>query len=113
MEKSQAKKIIEALLYMTDHALSVLEISQILDHKSISDEEIQGLISEIAQAYDAAGSALRVVEIAGGYQVATRPDMASWIRRLYKERLTVRLSPSALETLSIIAYKQPITRGDI
>src|SRR4029079_2148400 len=50
---------------------------------------------------------------AGGFQVATRPAYATWIRRLYKERLTVRLSPSALETLSIIAYKQPIARAEI
>jgi segregation and condensation protein B len=53
------------------------------------------------------------MEVAGGFQMATRPEMATWIRRLYKERLTVRLSPSSLETLSIIAYKQPISRSDI
>ncbi|MCG3203710.1 MAG: Segregation and condensation protein B [Elusimicrobia bacterium] len=113
MEKEHAKKIIEALLYMTDHALSLSEIAQVLDQKSFSEEEIHSLIKEISLQYDSNGSPLRVVELAGGFQVATRPDMAPWIRRLFKERLTVRLSPSSLETLSIIAYKQPITRGDI
>ena len=113
MEKEQAKKIIEALLYMTDHALSPAEISQVLELKIFTEETVREIIGEIAQAYDASGSALRVVEVAGGFQTATRPDMAVFIRRLFKERLTVRLSPSSLETLSIIAYKQPITRGDI
>lgn len=113
MEKEQGKKIIESLLYMTDHALSIIDISQVLEQKSFSEEDIRGILAEISQQYDATGSPLRVVELAGGFQVATRQDMAPWIRRLFKERLTVRLSPSSLETLSIIAYKQPITRGDI
>jgi segregation and condensation protein B len=54
-----------------------------------------------------------VIGVAGGFQIATRSEMAPWIRKLYKERLTVRLSSSALETLAIIAYKQPITRSEI
>lgn len=113
MEKEQAKKIIEALLYMTDHALSAAEIAQVLEQKSFNEEAVREMVREIADAYDANGSPLRVVEVAGGFQSATRPDMAPYIRRLYKERLTVRLSPSSLETLAIIAYKQPITRGDV
>lgn len=98
---------------MTDHALTTAEISQNLELKVFTEENVREMLNEIAQAYDAAGSPLRVVEVAGGFQTATRPDMATYIRRLYKERLTVRLSPSSLETLSIIAYKQPITRNDI
>ncbi len=113
MERQQAKRIIEALLYMTDHALSTAEISQVLELKVFTEENVAEIIKEISQAYDASGSALRVVEVAGGFQIATRPDMATYIRRLFKERLTVRLSPSSLETLSIIAYKQPITRNEI
>ncbi len=113
MEKEQAKKIIEALLYMADHALSPHEISQVLEQKSFTEDIVREMVNEIAQQYDANGSPIRIVEVAGGFQAATRPDMAPWIRRMYKERLTVRLSPSSLETLSIIAYKQPITRGDV
>ena len=113
MERDEAKKVIEALLYMTDHALTEAEISTVIDHKEPSAEAIKEIIAEIGAQYDQAGSPLRVVPVAGGYQIATRPEMATWIRRLYRERLTVRLSPSALETLSIIAYKQPITRSDI
>lgn len=113
MEKDQAKKIIESLLYMTDHALPVTEIAAILDGKNITEDVIRDLIGQISDQYEAAGSSLRLVEVAGGFQMSTRPDMAPWIRRLFKERLTVRLSPSSLETLAIIAYKQPITRSEI
>lgn len=113
MEREEVKKVIEALLYMTDHALSTKEIAEVLETKRWNDAEIKGIIGEIAQNLENAGSALQMVEVAGGFQMATKPDFASWIRRLYKERLTVRLSSSALETLSIIAYKQPIARSEI
>jgi segregation and condensation protein B len=112
MEKEQARKIIEALLYMTDHALSIQEIGSVMEGK-IPEQDIRVFLAEISTQLESSGSALRLVEVAGGFQMSTRPDMAPWIRRLFKERLTVRLSPSALETLSIIAYKQPITRLEI
>jgi segregation and condensation protein B len=113
MEREQARKVIEALLYMTDHALTEHEISEVIDEKQPDENEIRELVGEIRAKYDEIGSPLCVVGVAGGYQIATRSDMAPWIRRLYKERLTVRLSQSALETLAIIAYKQPITRAEI
>ena len=63
--------------------------------------------------YAQQASALEVREIAGGWQLSTKTELAPWIRKLFKDRLTYRQSPSAMETLSIIAYKQPITRGEI
>lgn len=113
MEREQAKRVIEALLYMTDHALSEAEIVEVIDEKEPSADAVKEIISEIGAALDQSGSPLRIVGVAGGYQIATRPEMSTYIRRLYKERLTVKLSPSALETLAIIGYKQPITRGEI
>lgn len=113
MEREQAKRVIEALLYMTDHALTEVEISEVIDEKQPSVDEVREIIGEIRAKYDESQSPLCVVGVAGGYQIATRADMAPWVRRLYKERLTVRLSASALETLAIIAYKQPITRSEI
>jgi segregation and condensation protein B len=113
MEREQAKRVIEALLYMTDHALTEAEIVEVIDEKDPSADTVKEIIAEIGHDLDASGSPLRVVGVAGGYQIATRPEMSTYIRRLYKERLTVKLSPSALETLAIIGYKQPITRGEI
>jgi segregation and condensation protein B len=113
MEREQARKVIEALLYMTDHAITETEISDVIGDKQPGTDEIREIIGEIRARYDEMGSPLCVVGVAGGYQIATRSEMAPWIRKLYKERLTVRLSGSALETLAIIAYKQPITRSEI
>jgi len=114
MDNIEAKRIVEALLYMTDHPLTLKEIREVLNSAAFKkDEDIKSLIDEVKHSYDQANSGMAVVEVAGGFQVATRTDMAPWIRRLYKERLTVRLSGSALETLSIIAYKQPITRLEV
>ncbi|MFN0117235.1 MAG: SMC-Scp complex subunit ScpB [Elusimicrobiota bacterium] len=113
MEREQARKTIEALLYMADHPLPETEISEVIELKAYDPQEVRNIITEISQKLESDGSALRVVEVAGGFQMATQPDMAPAIRKLYKERLTVRLSPSSLETLAIIAYKQPIARGDI
>src|ERR1051325_1464304 len=104
MERDQALKVIETLLYMTDHPLPEKEIVEVLGLKSITESDVKEMVQELTSRLDGANSPLQIVQIAGGVQMATRPDMASWIRRLYKERLTVKLSPSALETLSIVAY---------
>lgn len=113
MEREQAKKIIDALLYMTDHPLSEQEILDVLEQNRWNQDDVKEMISELTAKYDNEQSPLQIVQVAGGVQVATRAAVAPWVRRLYKERLTVRLSPSALETLAIIAYKQPITRLEI
>lgn len=103
----------ETLLYMTDHPLTTKEILEVLETKSFQPAEIESIIQEIKTDYETSGSGLCVMEVAGGVQVATNPEMAPFVRRLYKERLTTRLSPSALETLSIVAYKQPIARSEV
>ena len=113
MENDQPIKIIETLLYMTDHPLSEKEIIEVMGLKSVTEQDVKSWIQEISDRLQQSHSPLQIVEIAGGVQIATKPEMAPWIRKLYKERLTVRLSPSALETLSIIAYKQPIARSEI
>ncbi len=113
MENEQAIKIIETLLYMTDHPITSKEIIEVIGLKSVGEEEIAEWIKQISLKLDATDSPLQIIEVAGGIQMATKTEMAPWIRKLYKERLMVRLSPSALETLSIIAYKQPIARAEV
>lgn len=56
---------------------------------------------------------LHLVEVAGGYQIVTRPELSEWVRRLFHERKTQKLSPAALEALAVIAYKQPVTGPEI
>lgn len=108
MDTLETKKVLETLLFITDHPLSVERISKICETK---EEKIKEALDSIQEDY--AGKTLQIMRVAGGYQMATRREYAPWVRRLYHNRMTVRLSSAALETLAIIAYKQPITRADI
>jgi segregation and condensation protein B len=69
-------------------------------------------LEELKQAYDRPGG-LQLVEVAGGWQIVTRPDLSEWVRRLFQDRSSQKLTVQALETLAVIAYKQPITAPEI
>ena len=112
METNDAKKIIEALFFVAEQPVTLKMLEGVFD-KTISKDELRGIIESLAQDYRDRQTSLEIREIAGGWQLASKPELAPWIRKLFKDRLTYRLSPSAMETLSIIAYKQPITRGEI
>ena len=112
MELIDAKKIIEALLFITEQPISLKMLDGLFDAQ-IPKEEIETLLQTLSQEYRERGSAIEVREMAGGWQLSTRPEFGPWIRKLFKDRLTYRLSASAMETLSIVAYKQPITRAEI
>ena len=73
---------------------------------------MQAAIVELKQDYERPGG-LQLVEVAGGYQIVTRPDLHEWVRRLFHERSTQRLSVQALETLAVVAYRQPVTSLEI
>jgi len=73
---------------------------------------IHAAIARLRAKYDGGGG-LQLVEVAGGYQIVTRPELHEWVRRLFHERTTQKLSVQALETLAVIAYKQPITAAEI
>lgn len=107
----QPKNILESLLFITDKPLSVKELEELIgeEHAAL----VPSLLEEIKADYETRGGALHLREVAGGAQLATRPEFAPWIRNLYKDKTTFHLSGSAMETLSIIAYKQPITRSEI
>lgn len=110
MQDAELKKIIETLLFITNLPLPASRLAQIAE---ISEEKAMTIIQEIKNDYDAKSMALHIMEVAGGFQMATRPEYAQWVRKLFHNKMTVRLSSAALETLSIIAYKQPITRAEI
>ena len=74
---------------------------------------IKDAIRLLNNVYEESGRAFHIIEIAGGYQFATKPDVAVFVARLYKDRSRRRLSGAALETLSIVAYKQPVSKSDI
>ncbi len=108
MDELEIKKVVETLLFITDQPLPVERISQICNLK---ENKIQKALDMLEEDYKA--RTFQIMNIAGGYQMATRQEYSLWIRRLYNNRMTVRLSAAALETLSIIAYRQPITRAEV
>jgi len=112
MEQQEIKNIIETLLFITDEPISIEKFKDVFLNE-ITENQILESIQQIKQEHISSNSPIELKEIAGGYQFATKKEYGPWIRRLFKEKITLRLSPPSLETLSIIAYKQPITRAEI
>lgn len=111
LSRSDFKNIIETLLFITDKPLSAAKVNQVAE---IGDLALtRDIIQEIQTDYANAGRAVQVLEIGGGFQMCTKPEYGRWVRKLYNEKMSTRLSPAALETLAIIAYKQPVTRAEI
>lgn len=111
MNKDQAKNIIEAMLFVSDKPLFINEIKGVLEDFDAAG--VRDIISELSDEYREAGRAFTVKEIAGGYQIVTDPVLSPWLKKLYKTSGADRLSGPSLETLAIIAYKQPATKPEI
>ena len=111
MEDDELKKVLETLLFITDAPLPVSRIAQLCEIKN--KERIESALAELRKSYDEEGRTLQVMQVAGGWQLATRPEYGLWVRKLFQNKMTVRLTQAALETLCIIAYKQPLTRAEI
>ncbi len=106
-----AASVIEAILFSTDSPLSAGKIAQML---GVGDgHDVKQHIESLNEKYDASGTAFRIESIAKGYQMLTRPLYHNWVKKLQKARGETRLSSAALETLAIVAYKQPVLRVDV
>jgi segregation and condensation protein B len=104
------KAIIEALMFASPEPLTLKALLKLLDTEP--REEVEAAIAALKQDYDRPGG-LQIVEVAGGYQIVTRPELHEWVRRLFHERTTQKLSVAALETLAVVAYRQPVTAPEI
>jgi segregation and condensation protein B len=103
--------VIETLLFITDRPLSLKRIGELAKEKNLSRIEVA--IKDLEKDLEDRKSALRILEIAGGFQMATQSKYSSFIRRLFADKMTLKLSRAAHETISIIAYRQPLTRAEI
>ena len=110
-EEITAQSVVEALLLATDDPLPAAKIAQLLGAGDASD--VKEHIAQLNEHYARTGASFRVEAIAKGYQMLTLPAYNVWIQKLHKARDDSRLSPAALETLAIVAYKQPILRADV
>jgi len=109
MEDTQLKRIIEALIFASDSPLSAGKITRIVE--GVSEKRVREVVRELNAEYEA--HAFEIVEVAGGFQLVTKADFYPWLKALQVNRRPSRLSRAALETLAIIAYKQPISRVEI
>jgi segregation and condensation protein B len=107
----EPQQIVEALLFASDAPLSLARLTELANCGT--QTEVRCWIADLNLKYTTAGLAFRIEEIARGYQMLTLPAFRPWLMRLDKQRSQTRLSDAALETLAIIAYKQPIIRADI
>lgn len=110
MEHEQYKAALEAILFLKEEPVRADKLAAVLE---ISPEEVRTLLKELQQELVSQRRGLRIFEIAGGYRMGSAPELASFLENAFGEEESGTLSPAALETLAIIAYKQPLTRVEI
>ena len=104
------KPIVEALIFASPEPLAPRTLYKLLDGEP--KEDVDAALAALRADYERPGG-LQIVEIAGGFQIVTRPELHEWVRKLFHDRTTQKLSVQALETLAVIAYKQPVTSVEI
>jgi segregation and condensation protein B len=104
------KPIVEALIFASPEPLTRKTLYKLLDQEP--REDVDAALASLRADYERPGG-LQMVEVAGGYQIVTRPELHEWVRKLFHDRTTQKLSVPALETLAVIAYKQPVTAAEI
>ena len=111
LDDQQLKAAIEALLFIAGSPLSADRLKGIFEEAT--KEQLEAQLQAIKQDYQARAAGVMLAEVAGGYQLATCPEHAEWIRKFKTVKQSTKLSRAALETLAIVAYKQPITRTEV
>jgi segregation and condensation protein B len=112
MSELALKSIVEAILFASDEPVPVDRIADAAG-EDVSVDQVREAVRTLVDEYDAAGRAFTVEEIAGGLQLFTRPEYNKHLKKLLRARNEARFTQAALETLAIIAYKQPLSRAEI
>jgi segregation and condensation protein B len=108
---AELQAILEALLFVSAEPLPMNRLVAVLG--TVSKGEVEEALHHLGRALDQEGHGVRLVAVAGGYRLVTKQDYASWVKRLDKAKTAAKLSRSALESLAIIAYKQPLVRAEV
>lgn len=111
LPRQQVRAILEALIFAAEQPLTPRHISQVLG--GVPKEEWHEALAEVRADYARDDRGLQIVDVAGGFQITTRPEYNDWVRELVDPKAPTRLSIQALETLAVIAYKQPVTLPEI
>ncbi len=111
MEENNLKSAIEALIFASEKPITTEQIKKVLGN--LDTPSINKIIAELKNEYAVQNRGMQVIEIAGGFQMTTNSNFAQFLKRFFKNRYTDKLSKPALESLAIIAYKQPLTKAEI
>lgn len=111
MSDDNLKSVIEALLFASERPLTIEQVRKVLDN--VEAQEARRLLEDLRSDYEQANRGMRITEVAGGFLMITAANFAPFLKKFFKERHVERLSKPALETLAIIAYKQPLTKLEI
>lgn len=111
MAQDNTRAVIEALLLTCENPLTLEQIKNILD--SLDTAAIRQILEDLNSEYENANRGMRIIEVAGGFRMVTPAALAPFLKKLYKQRKAEKLSKPALETLAIIAYKQPLAKIEI
>jgi segregation and condensation protein B len=110
-EAPKLRSILEALIFAAEEPLSLDDLEELFP--GAPKEALQEALDDVASRWESDDRGLQVLRVAGGYRLTTRPDLGEWVRALFRARNRRRLSGAALETLAIVAYRQPITTPEI
>ena len=104
------KSIVESFLFVNEAPLAVAEMAKVLE---VDKKQLEQAIEELIQEYKSRYSGIAIIKVAGGYKMVSAKENSEWVKKLYKSKFRRRLSNAALETLAIIAYRQPVTKLEI
>lgn len=107
----QLKAILEVLIFLSQEPLTLDRIKEVLGE--VPEEELQATLAALQADFNQESHGIEIIQSAGGYLFTTKPDHDQWVRRLLQIEKKSRLSSAALETLSVIAYHQPITQAEV
>jgi segregation and condensation protein B len=111
MNIDKLKEIVEVLIFASDTSISVKQIQSIVDEAK--PKEIEKAVEVLNNEYRQTGRSFTIVMIAGGYQMVSRESYSQWVRKLFHRKIKARLTQAALETLSVIAFKQPVSKPEM
>lgn len=109
--RPEMKRLLEAILFSADRPVPAPVLCSMLS--GAAENDVRGALEEMSREYEEGGRSFVLKEVGGGFLLLTHPAFEPWVRKLYRGRLTMRLTRSALETVAIIAYRQPVTRQAI
>ena len=107
---SELVALVEALIFVSDEPITVKLLGEVLEENR---ESVLAAVESLQEEYETRESGLQIREIAGGYQIATRTELHETVRKFLKTKPSAKLSLASLETLAVIAYKQPVTVPEI